>query len=432
MQGGTACSNGGDRKARGIARKGAAVSAISQSSVFARRAAGLATNFPAPHFPTELEPGTIAFDSGFAFSGLLPDLTAFAHDALTTHRAECLQYSANQGQPELRNWIAQYMNADGCALSPEEIIVVNGAKHGIELICKMLLNEGDAVVVTAPTYFSAIPIFGSFGAELIEVGQDDDGLRVDQLEAIVVKREQSGKRAPKIVYNVADFHNPTGLSMSRARREALIALAARAGMMIVEDNPYRRVRFEGSDVPTLKALDRDGVVLHAGTFSKLIAPGLRIGWIAARRDLIVRLIQLKADGGSSALMQRIVYEFCNSPAFTTHVERVRHTYGAHRDRMVMALRRHLPEISLTVPEGGYYVWLRLPDGMSGDVFAAAAAKARVNVLAGSKFFPGGANYPRNAASGRDRVRLSYSFATLEQIDEGVERLAIVYASMAGA
>jgi 2-aminoadipate transaminase len=394
--------------------------------VFARRAAGLATSFPAPHFPSELDADTIAFDSGFACAHLLPDLTRCAEIALTACRDETLQYSANQGQPELRAWIADFMNRDGCRLTPEELMIVNGAKHGIELVCRLLLDEGDAVVVTAPTYFSAIPIFRSFGARFLEVEQDGDGIRIDALEQLLAQQQREGLPLPKLVYNVADFHNPTGVAMSTERRQALLEFCQRYGLFVVEDNPYRSVRFEGVPRPTLKALDATGNVIHTGTFSKLIAPGLRIGWVAARRDLIARMIQLKSDGGTSALLQRIVYEFCRSDAFEPHVQRVQQTYVAHRDRMVEAIRREMPGVSMAVPSGGYYLWLTLPSGLEGDVFAARAAEAGVNLIAGSKFFANGGTYPSNRGGGRNHVRLSYSFASVEQIDDGVQRLGRIY------
>ncbi len=390
---------------------------------FARRAAGLPATFPAPHFPTELGEDVIAFDSGFACPQLLPDLTRFAVDALTTHRAETLQYSANQGQPELRSWIAEYMNKDGCAVTPDNVIVVNGAKHGIELLCKLFLDEGDAVVVTAPTYFSAIPIFASFGAEFVEAEQDENGLKVRELEVLLNARRDRGLKPPKLVYNVSDFHNPSGVAMSLERREALIDLAGRHGLIVLEDNPYRQVRFSGEHIPTLKALDRDGIVVHAGTFSKLIAPGLRIGWLAARQDLIARLIALKADGGSSALMQRIVYEFCSSADFPLHIARVQATYRERRDRMIAALRRYLPLVSFGVPEGGYYVWAELPAGIDGEVVARHAAQRGVNIIPGTKFFAAGRAYPSNSDKARSHIRLSYSYATLAEIDEGIGRLA---------
>ena len=393
---------------------------------FARRAAALSTAFPAPHFPSELGPDVIPFDSGFAAPQLLPDLTSFAQAALTEHREETLQYSATQGQPELRAWIAGLMNEDGCALSPENILIVNGAKHGLELVCRLLIDEGDAVVVTAPTYFSAIPIFRSFGVEFVEIGQDQDGLLTEALEQAIAARRAEGRAPPKLIYNVADFHNPTGATMSEARRRHLIAIAEREGIFVAEDTPYRRVRFEGKTIPSLKALDPGGIVLHLGTFSKLIAPGLRIGWIAAEIGLIARLIRLKSDGGSSPLMQRIIYEFGRSSAFPEHVERVQAVYRERRDRMVAAVRRLLPEARLSVPEGGYYVWLTMPPHVDGDALAARAAQAGVNIIAGSQFFAGGGAYPDNGLKPTHHVRLSYSYATPEQIDEGVERLAAVY------
>lgn len=396
-------------------------------TTLARRAAGLSTAFPAPHFPAELDPGVIAFDSGFAFPELLPDLTPFAQAALTTHRDECLQYAAPQGHPELRDWLAGYMNVDGCNLTARNILIVNGAKHGLDLICRLLLDEGDSVVVSAPTYFTAIPIFRSFGVQFIEASHDRDGLVVVELEQTLAGLRAEGRKPPKFIYNVVDFHNPTGVAMSRTRREALIDFSVRHGIPIVEDNPYRRVRFTGEPLPTLKALDPAGEVLHVGTFSKLIAPGLRIGWVAAHPHLIARLMQLKSDGGSNPLIQRIVLEFCRSEAFAAHTKRVQTTYRQHRDRMVAAVRRELPKASIDVPDGGYYLWLTLPSHIDGDVIAQRAAEIGVNIIPGSRFFVPRADAPRRErAFARNHIRLSYSFATLEQIDEGVQRLASVY------
>jgi 2-aminoadipate transaminase len=395
--------------------------------MLARRAAGLSTAFPAPHFPDELDPGVIAFDSGFAFPQLLPDLTQFAHAALTTHRDECLQYSAPQGHPELRDWLAGYMNDDGCNLSARNILIVNGAKHGLDLICRLLLDEGDSVVVSAPTYFTAIPIFRSFGAQFIEVGHDRDGLKLDELEQACALLKAEGRKLPKFIYNVVDFHNPTGVVMSHARRQALVDFSVRNGIPIVEDNPYRRVRFEGTPIPTLKALDPADEVLHVGTFSKLIAPGLRVGWVAAHPHLIARLMQLKSDGGSNPLIQRIVLDFCRSEAFVAHTRRVQTIYREHRDRMIAAVRRELPQATLDVPEGGYYVWLTLPPHVDGDLIAQRAAAVGVNIIPGSKFFAPRGDVPRrDRIPARNHIRLSYSFATFEQIDVGVGRLATVY------
>jgi len=382
----------------------------------ARRAARLS-----PTMPASSHDHAIPFDSGHGFPALFPDLTAAAEKALTTYRHETLQYGVRPGLPDLREWIAGAMNTDGANVTPGEIFVTNGAKQGIELVCRLLLDEGDPIVVTAPTYFTSIPIFKSFDADFIEVGQDDEGLNTDELAATLDRLTRDGRKVPKFVYNVPDFHNPTGVTMSRRRREALLELASRYGMYVVEDSPYRRVRFEGTSEPSLKALDRDKNVLHLGTFSKLLAPGIRIGWVAGSPDLLARMIQLKADGGSSPLVQRIIVEWCKAGNLAAHAENVQRTYRLHRDHMVAALRRDLPEVSMLVPEGGYYLWLTLPHGVDADELAKHAAEAGVTILAGSKFY---ARVDRgNDVTPKKHVRLAYTHSSPEDIDEGIRRLA---------
>jgi 2-aminoadipate transaminase len=381
-----------------------------------RRAARLTATLPSSPPTTN-----IAFDSGHASPIVLPDLTAEAEQALTDHRAETLQYAPRPGLPELRERIAQLMREDGSQASVEQILVTNGAKHAIELACRLLLDEGDSIVVTAPTYFTSIPIFRSFGVSFVEVRQDEHGLDVDDLEAHLAQMKQAGLRLPKFVYNVPDFHNPTSLTMSLERREALLDLAVKHQLFIVEDSPYRRIRFEGDPVPPLFGLDRHERVLYMGTFSKLMAPGLRVGWVAAAPGMIARMIQLKSDGGSCPLTQRMIVEFCNAGKLASHIERVQATYRDNRDAMAAAVEREIPEASFTVPLGGYYLWLTLPETVSGDKLAAAASEGGVTVIPGSRF------YARSDGSARrNQLRLAYSHATHDEIEEGVRRLASTY------
>ncbi|HEX6809909.1 MAG TPA: PLP-dependent aminotransferase family protein, partial [Gemmatimonadaceae bacterium] len=348
----------------------------------------------------------------------LPDLTREAGDALSRFRAETLQYAPRPGLPELREWIAGHMRADGAAVTAANVLVTNGAKHALELVCRLTLDEGDAVVVTSPTYFSAIPIIRSFGATFIEVPQDKDGMDVDAL-ARVLDRAASAARLPKFIYNVPDFHNPTGVTMPIERRRALVDLAVRHRVLLVEDSPYRKVRFEGQSVPSLKSLDTDGTaVIQLGTFSKLLAPGLRVGWAAGAPDLLARMAQLKTDAGSCPLTQRVILEFCTAGRLETHTARVQDAYRAHRDRMVRAMARELPEVSFQVPNGGYYLWLSLPPGVDGDELARRAADAGVIVIAGSKFFANGGGDQRGRF-----IRVAFSHADGDEIDEGVRRLA---------
>jgi 2-aminoadipate transaminase len=391
----------------------------SSAHAFARRASELS-----PMLPAAAPPGNIAFDSGHAFPGVLPDLSVEAATALAMYRAETLQYAPRTGLPELRAWIAQYMTSDGAPVSAEDILVTNGAKHALELVCRLLLDEGDAVVMTAPTYFSAIPIIRSYGATFIEVRQDHAGLDVDDLAGILDQRRRDGKPRPKFIYDVPDFHNPTGVTMPVDRRAALLDLAAAHGIAVVEDSPYRKVRFEGASVPSLKALDHRDIVLQLGTFSKLMAPGLRVGWVAASPALVARMAQLKTDAGSCPLTQRTILEFCAKGRLTQHIARVQERYRANRDRMVAAVRRDLPDVSFGMPHGGYYLWLTFPNGVDADELAACANRIGVTVISGSRFFArADARHPRN------HLRVAYSHADEQEIDEGVRRLAAAYAAV---
>ena len=386
---------------------------------FARRASQLS-----PMLPAAAPPGNIAFDSGHAFPGVLPDLTAEAAIALAAYRPVSLQYAPRMGLPELRAWIAEYMTSDGAHVSAENILVTNGAKHALELVCRLLLDEGDAVVMTAPTYFSAIPIIRSYGATFIEARQDQAGLDVDDLAAVLDRRRRDGKPRPKFIYDVPDFHNPTGLTMPVERRSALLDLAAAHGIAVVEDSPYRKVRFEGASVPSLAALDVRDNVLHLGTFSKLMAPGLRVGWVAASPSLVARMAQLKTDAGSCPLTQRMILEFCTNGRLTQHIARVQECYRAHRDAMVAAVRRELPDVSFVMPHGGYYLWLTLPEGIDADELAACANRTGVTVIPGSKFFA-----RADTAHPRNHLRVAYSHADEHEIGEGIRRLAAARAAV---
>jgi 2-aminoadipate transaminase len=394
----------------------------------AKRAAALAPS-PAATIPA----GAIPFESGHAFPGILPDLSAESHKALGTFRPETLQYAPRPGLSQLREWIAEYLRDDGAvSRSAEEILVTNGAKHALELVCRLLLNEGDAIVVTAPTYFTAIPIFRSFGVEFIEIAQDSDGLVVDQLRECLRQRLARGDGLPKFVYDVPDFHNPTGVTMSRLRREALLDVAEEFGIFLVEDSPYRKVRFEGESQSSSQALDRSQRVLGLGTFSKLLAPGLRIGWLSGSPDLLNRAVQLKSDGGSCPLTQRLILEFCKSGRLTEHIGLVQRTYRSHRDRMVAALAKEIPEASFTKPQGGYYLWLAFPTSIDTDALAKLALAEGAVVLPGSKFFARNSGAGSTPPAPRNYLRLAYSHATPDEIDEGISRLARAYRALTRA
>lgn len=360
-------------------------------------------------------PGVIMFGSGDAYPEGLPDVAEFARRAALDHRTETLQYAPRSGLPELREWIARHLEGEGVRADADDILVCNGAKQGLELAAKLFLEPGDAIVVTRPTYQSALGVLRGWEATFVEVGMDAEGMLVDELAATLAERERRGRPAPKLVYDVPEFHNPTGVTMSRARRAALVELAQRHRMLIVEDDPYRRIRFAGEPVAPIQALDRAGCVIGLGTFAKLVAPGLRLGWVVAKREIVERMAAMKADGGTCPFTQRILIEYCRAGRFEPDIRRRVMTYRAHRDVMAQALREHLPEARFDLPQGGYYLWLRLPEDVDGDVLARRAEALGVQVLPASQF---------NATPGpRNHVRLAYSYASPSEIVEGVSRLA---------
>jgi 2-aminoadipate transaminase len=376
---------------------------------YARRAAQVA-----PASAEHDGPEVVLFASGDAYPEGFPDLGEFALRAVRDYRTETLQYAPRPGLAELREWIASWVAREGVRAAPDSIIVVNGAKHGLDLACKLFVEPGDTVVVTRPTYQSALGILRGYEVTYLEIGLDDDGIDADELAARLADRARTGAAMPKLVYDVPEFHNPTGVTMSRRRRERLLELADRYDMLVVEDDPYRWIRFEGEPVPPLAALDTRGRVLSLGTFAKLVAPGLRVGWVVATPEIVGKMGALKSDGGSCPLTQRLILEYCRAGRLEPHVRDLARTYQAHRDVMVEALRRELPEATYRVPSGGYYLWLTLPSRVDSDRLLGAALARGVRFLSGSQFFatPG----PKN------QLRLAYSYASPAAIAEGIRRL----------
>lgn len=367
------------------------------------------------------ETGIISFGAGDAYPEGLPDMGEFARVAASRFRTETLQYAPRPGLPDLREWIAGYLAADGVRVTPEQVAVVNGAKHGLDLVCKLFLEPGDTVVVTTPTYMSALGIFRGWQARYLEIGHDADGMLVDDLAERLAALARTAGAMPKLVYDVPEFHNPTGVTLSAARRRALVALANRYDMLVVEDDPYRRIRFDGEPVAPIASLDSERVI-GLGTFAKLVAPGLRIGWVTASSEILGRMAVLKSDGGTCPLTQRIILEYCRAGRLEPHIAEVTKIYAGHRDVMLGALARGLPQAQYRVPQGGYYIWARLPEGVSGDRLAAASARRGVKVLPASQFYAtdGPANY----------VRVAFSYASPAEIIEGTGRLGEAFKDIA--
>jgi 2-aminoadipate transaminase len=359
-------------------------------------------------------PGLISFAGGF------PDPETFPRERVATLLAElaasgevqAFQYAPTRGLAGALAGFADRIEAgQGRRPADNELVVTSGAIEALELVGKSFLDPGDLVVVEAPTYLGAIQAFRSFETELDAVPLDDDGLCVDELE----ERLARGLR-PKLVYTIPDHQNPAGVSLSSERRALLVDLARRYGFLILEDVAYRELGFSSRAPASLWSLAPD-VVVQAGTTSKTLFPGVRLGWAAAPAEIAERLVSAKqtTDQCAGAFGQRLFEEFQRRGWIDEQLERSRALYERKCARLLAALERSLPaEAHWTTPRGGFFSWLTLPDGVSATDLARRAAERAVGIVPGALFFPDG--------RGDDSVRLSFSLVDEQQIDEGVDRL----------
>jgi 2-aminoadipate transaminase len=338
-----------------------------------------------------------------------------------------LQYSTTEGYPPLRDLIARHTLRYGLMAKPENILITAGSQQALDLIARLLINPGDRILVEAPTYLGALQAFNVLGAEYISVPMDEQGLQTSQLEEAL-------RSGPKFMYILPNFQNPSGVTLALERRQALVTLADKYGIPIVEDDPYGQLRYEGEHLPPLLLLDREtqgvrrdngyqlGNIIYLSTFSKTLAPGLRLGWIVAPPEVITRLVQLKqgADLHTSTFTQMVAYEVARAGFLDEHVQRLREVYRERRNVMLEALADHLPPttgVTWTRPAGGLFLWMELPEGMDSRELLKAALEKDV------AFVPGDAFFAERGAGGR-HCRLNFSNARPEMIREGIRRLAL--------
>jgi 2-aminoadipate transaminase len=360
-----------------------------------------------------------------SLAGGLPDTSTFPPQSFAAQMtriaqesaAEALQYGPTEGFEETKDCILQVMGAEGMLPDPEDIIVTTGGQQALDLICKTLLDPGDAVICEAPTYPGAVPVFCSYQAETIQIECDADGMRIEELEAELERLAAAGRR-PKFVYSVPSFQNPAGVTMSLERRRRLVELARAHEVLVVEDNPYGLLRYGGEPLPPLYQLDGGDYVVYVGTFSKILSPGIRLGWMVAPPPVMEKVVLGKqaSDLCTSTLTQYFVREYFAEGHWRQYVESLCGIYRGRRDSMIEALRRHFPaEASWTEPEGGLFIWATLPDYIdTGDLLAKAL---RRDVA----FVPGQAAYVEDGR-GRSSMRLNFSGVSEEEIREGVRRI----------
>jgi 2-aminoadipate transaminase len=381
------------------------------------RVARLSADWRPPDFSSYQRLGdTISFAGGMPDSSLFP-IDAFRrvmNEVLRTEGPALLQYSPASGYPPLRRYLADYLVRKGIVVTEADILIVNGSQQGLDLVARTLLDPGDRVIVEGPSYPGALQIFRAHQAEVVTVPVGDDGIRRDLLEALIQRR------TPKCLYVMPTFQNPTGVTVSLDGRRELLAIAAKAQVPIIEDDFHNELRYDGTAVIPLRGLDRQGQVIAVGTFSKILFPGLRVGWVVAPPEVIGRLIVAKrvSDFHTSALIQAAIYHFCRQRLLDRHMDRMRVEYRRRRDTLLEALGQHAPPgVTWTRPQGGFSLLLTLPLGIDVQSLLPEAAREGVLFTPGTLFYADG--------GGRHQLRLSFSDIPAEHIDEGVKRLGHV-------
>ena len=362
------------------------------------------------------DPTVSSFAGGYPDASLFPmqHMQQALQAAIDAMGGESLQYTVSNGPARLRAQIAQRMVQDGVACGADDVLVLQGSQQGLDLVAKLLVNEGDIVVTESPTFIGALIAFNPCQPRYVGIPMDQDGMDMDALE-----RSLKQHRRIKLLYTVPDFQNPSGVTMSLARRQRLIALANEFDFCILEDTPYRPLRFAGEHLPTIKSMDTEGRVILLGTFSKILAPGLRLGWVVAAPEIIDKLglLKLAADTQCGTLTMAAVSNYLETQDIAAHISAIRSTYKRKKDVMLGAIAESFPKsVTCTNPDGGMFTWLSFPAGFDTGRFMAEQAlpKIKVAYVPGAGFFP--------AEEKANHARMSFPAHTDEVIHRGVTAL----------
>ncbi|MEA2390158.1 MAG: 2-aminoadipate transaminase [Solirubrobacteraceae bacterium] len=368
-----------------------------------------------------------------SLAGGLPDTSTFPPESyaalMQTIAAEscarALQYGPTEGLSVVHRCIEEVMAAEGMAIDTDDVLVTSGGQQVIDLMCKVLIDPGDVILAEAPTYPGAVPTFGAYQADVLQVEMDRDGMRVDLLEERLDALDAEGRR-PKFIYTVPNFQNPAGVTMSLPRRERLVHIARERELLLLEDNPYGLLRYEGERLPTLFELDGGEFVVYLGTFSKILSPGLRLGWTVAPRPILEKMNVGKqgADLCSSSITQHFVAAYFEAGPWDKYLRSLIEIYQRRRDVMLDALAEHFPrESEWTHPQGGLFIWATLPDYIDTTDLLARALSENV------AFVPGRAAYVDGR--GGSSMRLNFSGVGEDDIREGVRRIGAVVTEQVG-
>jgi 2-aminoadipate transaminase len=405
------------------------------AGLFAQRTQGMKSSAMRDMMAITARPEVISLAGGLPDTTLFPaeDVAALMARVAADASARALQYGPTEGMDELKECIVEVMAEEGMDVGAGDLLVTTGGQQVIDLVCKTLIDPGDVVVAEGPTYPGAVPTFSAYQADVVQIEMDHDGMQIDLLEDALDRLEREG-RTPKFIYTVPTFHNPAGVTMSLERRRRLVQLAAQRELLVLEDNPYGLLRYSGDPLPPLYALDGGEYVIYLGTFSKILSPGLRLGWTAAPRPVLEKLNLGKqgADLCSSTFGQHFVVEYFARRNWRDLLARLRELYRRRRDTMFDALAEHLPhETDWTRPAGGMFIWATLPDYIDTSDLLARALREHV------AFVPGRAAYLDGR--GGSSMRLNFAGVSEDDLHEGVRRIGKVvseqvrlYSTLTGA
>ncbi len=372
------------------------------------------------------DPEIISFGGGMPAPEVFPTekIAEACQYVLTNLSATALQYGSTEGYLPLREMIVRHSERFGLLIRPDNVLITSGSQQALDLLGKIFINHGDRILVKSPTYLGALQAWNAYGAEYVVVASDEHGMVADSLE-------EKLRTGPKFIYLLPNFQNPTGVTISLERRMKIIELADRYGVPIIEDDPYGQLRFEGENIPSVTVLDNEvrpaldkntytGNVIYLSTFSKILAPGLRLGWITAPPEVIRKLVQAKqgADLHTATFNQVVAYEVGKGGFIDQHVKFIRKVYLERRNVMLDALEEFMPAgVKWTHPEGGLFLWATLPDYMDATKILKPAIAEKVAFVPGESFHPNG--------GGKNTMRLNFSMPTPEKITIGMERLGRV-------
>jgi 2-aminoadipate transaminase len=386
---------------------------------YAERTAGLAASEVRALFAVASRPEVVSLAGGMPFVSALPQelVETAVERTVREHGPVALQYGSGQGTPRLREQILEIMALEGIRGSVDDVVVTTGSQHALELMAKLFLDPGDVVIAEGPSYVTAITVFRSFQAEVVHVEMDEGGLVPEALRATIGRLREAGRRI-KLLYTVPSFHNPMGVTLSWQRRMEVLEIARDAGILVLEDNPYGLLYFDQAPPHAMRSVDDEGVV-YLGTFSKTLAPGLRVGWALAPHAIREKLVLANEAAvlSPSSFSQFVISEYLATADWRGQIDTFRGVYRERRDAMLAALSDHLPSLRWTVPEGGFYVWLHLPDNLDSKAMLPRAVKELVAYTPGTAFYADG--------GGRNAMRLSFCYPTPDFIREGIRRLANV-------